>query len=85
MPLSCLRKRMSVFRINLDLRVEVETMRKELEEKDKLLKDAYNAMEALDTERLRERSELESQLNSLRQTHLDSQVRLICVTRCCQV
>ena len=86
----------NVLRLNLDLRVEVETMRKELQEKDKLLrvsrlyfdltlapnsispllfKDAYNAMETLDTERLRERTELESQLNSLRQTHLDSQVR----------
>ena len=28
----------NVFRINLDLRVENETMRKELEEKDKLLR-----------------------------------------------
>ena len=36
-------------------------------------------MEALDTERLRERTELESQVNSLRQTHLDSQVRIMCV------
>ena len=35
-------------------------------------------MEALDTERLRERTELESQVNSLRQTHLDSQVRIMC-------
>lgn len=33
-------------------------------------------METLDTERLRERTEMESQLNSLRQTHLDSQVRV---------
>ena len=54
------------------MRVENESMRKDLNEKTKLLKAAYDALENQETENLREKQELESQLESLRFT-FDSQ------------
>jgi len=36
------------FRINLDLRVEKESLKNEIEEKNKLLEDAYIALDILE-------------------------------------
>lgn len=63
----------NVYKINIDLRVENETMKNEVHEKTKLLKEAYDAMENLEMERLRDRSHFESQLHSLKQSLFESQ------------
>ncbi|TRY71506.1 hypothetical protein TCAL_10130 [Tigriopus californicus] len=63
----------NVYKINIDLRVENETMKTEVHEKTKLLKEAYDAMENLEMERLRDRSHFETQLHSLKQSLFESQ------------
>ncbi len=63
-------------RVNLDLRVENSAMKEELEEKTQLLRTAYEALEQQEQEMLRERSEYESRIESLRQSVLESQVFL---------
>ena len=64
------------YRVNLDLAVENETMKKELLEKTKLLREAAEALETREMEQLRERTEFESQIQSL-QTILEQQTNSI--------
>ena len=63
-------------RVNLDLAVENETMKKELLDKTKLLREAYEALETREMEQLRERSELESRITNL-QSILEQQTNSI--------
>ena len=63
----------SSFRINIDLKVANEGMKSELAEKTQLLRQAHNAMERFEQERLREKAEFESQIVSLKQTLYESQ------------
>ena len=62
-----------IIRVNLDLRVQNETLQKDMDDQKRLLKNAYDAIESLENERLRERQEYESQIESMRQSLLDSQ------------
>ena len=48
----------NVFRVNLDLRVEKETLKQQIEEKDKLLRDAYVAIEEMEREKSRQDQEI---------------------------
>ena len=63
------------FRINLDLRVTNEELKNSLNEKTDLLRKAYEALESLEGEKLRERSQYENEIESLKQTLFDTQVR----------
>ena len=67
-----------LFRVNLDLRVENKAMKDELAEKTQLLRTAYDALEEQEREMLRERSEFESRIESLRQSVFETQVREKC-------
>ena len=67
-----------LFRVNLDLRVENKAMKDELAEKTQLLRTAYDALEEQEREMLRERSEFESRIESLRQSVFETQVRGKC-------
>jgi DNA repair exonuclease SbcCD ATPase subunit len=59
--------------MNMDLRVENETLKKEIDEKNELLKRANDALESLEVERLRDQGEYESQMPSLKQSIIDTQ------------
>ena len=63
----------SSLRINIDLKVANEGMKSELAEKTQLLRQAHNAMERFEQERLREKADFESQIVSLKQTLYESQ------------
>ena len=54
-------------RINLDLCVEKEALKQEIEEKNKLLEDAYIALESIEKEKDRDREFFEAQIQKLSQ------------------
>ena len=53
-------------RVNLDLQVEKETLKQQIDEKDKLLKDACEALEQIEVERRAEKSRFEDEIFELR-------------------
>lgn len=56
----------SDFRINLDLCVEKEGLKQEIEEKMKLLEDAYIALDSIEREKERDREMYEMEIDKLR-------------------
>lgn len=61
-----------MFRINLDLNVQKEVLKREVDDKKVLLQRAFDAIESLEAEQLRERKEYQAQIESLRQSNQES-------------
>ena len=54
------------FRVNIDLKVEKETLKQQIEEKSKLLREALDALEQMELDRQQERSRYEDEIDELR-------------------
>ncbi len=60
-----LNERLFCSRINLDLCVEKEALKQEIEDKNRLLEDAYIALDSLEGEKDREKEFFERQIHTL--------------------
>ena len=55
-----------LFRINIDLKVERETLKQQIEEKSKVLREALDALEQMESDRQQERNRYEDEIDELR-------------------
>ena len=58
--------KLTCFRVNIDLKVERETLKQQIEEKSKVLREALDALEQMESDRQQERSRYEDEIDELR-------------------
>ena len=54
------------YRVNIDLKVERETLKQQIDEKSKLLREALDALEQMESEKEQERSRYEEEIVELK-------------------